>query len=141
MCTLAQSPILNLVVGGHMSELFLIAHKVRNEPAFDIAIHMECPHCNGIALGDYGEPAWCHECDGLGYWWIIPTSGHRAFPYWNSSLNSAVDWEMQRINDNPMIEMPVDLRDHYTTTREATKSLVDMLGIKPKKLPPLVRRL
>ena len=43
-----------------MSEPYLIAHKVRGEPAFDIAIKMNMD----------GED-----------WWIIPTSGHRAYPY------------------------------------------------------------
>ena len=45
-------------------ELYLIAHRVRGKPAFDIATKID--------LG--GEEGW-----------IIPTSGHRAYPlaYWN----------------------------------------------------------
>jgi hypothetical protein len=42
-----------------MTELFLIAHKVRGEPAFDVAVQMEMPD---------------------GVWWIVATSGHRAYP-------------------------------------------------------------
>lgn len=46
-------------------ELFLILHKVRGAPAFDIAIRCD----------DMGTP------EDPGPWWIIPTSGHRAYPY------------------------------------------------------------
>lgn len=44
-----------------MNEPYLILHKVRGEPAFDIAERV-------------GE-------DSDGEIWIIPTSGHRAYPY------------------------------------------------------------
>jgi hypothetical protein len=47
------------------SEPYLIAHKVRGAPALDIAVQM-------------------HVADEV--WWIIPTSGHRAYPYWHESL-------------------------------------------------------
>lgn len=49
------------------SEPYLVAHLVRGEPAFDIAIK--------LAIGDEEG-------------WIIPTSGHRAYPYWDISLFS-----------------------------------------------------
>lgn len=121
-------------------DLYLIAHKVRGEPAFDVAIHMCCPTCEGTS--DH-----CSQCDGAGHWWIIPTSGHRAFPWWHADL-AGLHYASRR---NPKVypiefdalieEMPPSIRDHYTTEREATKSLVDMLGLKPKKLPPIVRRL
>ena len=45
---------------GERSELYLIAHRVRGEPAFDIAQRSQ--------IGDEEG-------------WIIPTSGHRAYPY------------------------------------------------------------
>lgn len=63
-----------------MSEPYLIAHLVRGTAAFDIATQMPCPECHSIG---------CPECDELGYWWMIPTSGHRAYPYWSQSLKSA----------------------------------------------------
>lgn len=47
------------------AELYLILHKVRGEPAFDIAI---C--CDD--MGTESDP---------GPWWIISTSGWRAYPY------------------------------------------------------------
>ena len=72
-----------------MSELYLIAHKVRGEPALDIAIKMEMVD---------------------GCWWIIPTSGHRAFPYWHKLLG---DWQ-------PAEPMPADLPDHYPGARAPT---------------------
>jgi hypothetical protein len=52
---------------------YLIAHVVRGEPAFDIAIRQPCPECEA--------GAGCDECEGEGYWWIVSTSGHRARPY------------------------------------------------------------
>lgn len=54
-----------------MSEPYLILHKVRGEPAFDIAERLEQSSENSGAD-----------------WWIIPTSGHRAYPldHWPLSL-------------------------------------------------------
>ena len=49
-----------------MAEPYLIAHLVRGEPAFDIAIRLQ--------IGDEEG-------------WIIPTSGHRAWPYWEYPLH------------------------------------------------------
>lgn len=70
-----------------MTDRFLIAHKVRGEPAFDIA-----ERCD-IA----GEEAW-----------IIPTSGHRAYPYWHTEFNMA---------EHLSIQMPSNLRDHYEVSK------------------------
>ena len=87
---------------------YLILHKVRGEPAFDVAEQME--------VGDE-------------VWWIIPTSGHRAYPakHWPLSveIDSTIDLE--------------DLRDHYeylpepsvTTTRKHKETLA-RLGFKVK---------
>jgi hypothetical protein len=94
-----------------MSNLFLIAHKVRGEPAFDIAAQMECPECGG---GDPDEEQGCAECDHHGYWWIIPTSGHRAYP--------AATWNLKYLYDDPDFQISVvdaplpvmdSLPDHY----------------------------
>ena len=69
-----------------MSEPYLIAHKVRGEPAFDIAIKMDMD----------GED-----------WWIIPTSGHRAYPYWEQPLSEIVQ------NDMMDCPCPDPWPDHY----------------------------
>ncbi len=71
-----------------MSEPFLIAHKVRGEPAFDVAERLCCPICEPIMQGlDYGTASnTCKECEGEGFWWIISTSGHRAKPYWSHPI-------------------------------------------------------
>lgn len=104
-----------------MSELYLIAHKVSGEPAFDVAERMTCPECdgdrylsNGIIdiTGDDGMVP-CAECDGLGYWWIIPTSGHRAYPYCTIPLQmlGVIGWgEVKPFNAGVM---PDGLPDHY----------------------------
>src|SRR6185437_4927349 len=76
-----------------MPEPFLIAHLVRGEPAFDIATQIICPECSTInpATGRHAAPEGCDECDHTGYWWIIPTSGHRAYPYWYQLLGAFRD--------------------------------------------------
>lgn len=102
-----------------MNELFLIAHKVRGEPAFDVATKIECPECP-----EGTDEGFCAECDNTGFWWIIPTSGHRAYPY-------AVDQIM--FDAGPM---PIDLPDHYPTRAEPQRSLIDLLGIKAKPQAP-----
>jgi hypothetical protein len=131
----------------------LIAHKVRGEPAFDVAEHMTCPKCegdgklsNGIIdiTGDDGCID-CSACDGAGHWWIIPTSGHRAFPYWHRNLHDAkfglddmtlsydgFNWE--DINDSGT--PPPSLRDHYATERQAATDLIKVLGLIHKPLAP-----
>ena len=84
-----------------MTELFLIAHKVRGEPAFDIA--------ERIQIGDEEG-------------WIIPTSGHRAHPYrhWKmDDLYDGSDMDMpqpQYVLDN--VEPPPSWPDHYPTAAE-----------------------
>jgi hypothetical protein len=88
------------------NKLFLVAHKVRGEPAFDVGIRSECPECRG---------ATCHEC-GDGYWWIIPTSGHRAYPYWHMGLEPLAP------------PMPEGLRDHYAVAPRAKLSLEEIIA-------------
>lgn len=84
-----------------MTELYLIAHKVRGEPAFDIAERLQI----GEELG-----------------WIIPTSGWRAYPYWWKPLSEAMfgldpvnvsyeGWSWDSIDDAN--DPPEGLRDHF----------------------------
>lgn len=95
--------------------LYLIAHSVRGQPAFDIAIQM--PMDDEV-------------------WWIIPTSGHRAYPYWFEGLSV-----LRTKGMDPIPDMPPDWPDHYwakgqTTDTEIPKpelSLAMALGLlKPK---------
>jgi hypothetical protein len=87
-----------------MAELYLILHKVRGEPAFDIAIKEN--------MGTPSDP---------GPWWGIPTSGHRAYPlrYWKlEELTDVSDWPHNHPYDYVAYdEIPQDeweaLRDHY----------------------------
>lgn len=88
-----------------MAELYLIAHRVRGEAAFDVALRMECPHCGQDTMPCFGLE--CVECDQLGYWWIIPTSGHRAYPYGWQPL-SALD-----LAPGFAKPMPPGWPDHY----------------------------
>jgi hypothetical protein len=112
-------------------EHYLIAHKVRGEPAFDVAIQMEMED---------------------GVWWIIPTSGHRAYPYWSASLEAALQlWDMY-VHDSPeagqpILPMPSDLRDHYEAEAAPKgkgsgtngRDLLAMLGL-VKPIEPMTRR-
>lgn len=75
-----------------MDEPYLIAHKVRGEPAFDIAVQMEVAE---------------------GFWWIIPTSGHRAYPFWYTPLDGLGRGSDYGFDPGLLPDMPPDLRDHY----------------------------
>ena len=114
-----------------MTDLYLIAHKVRGQPAFDVATRMECPLCTQ----EDGDIPGCYECDDFGYWWIIPTSGHRAYPFG--------DWLLYAQDPIPeMPPMPPSLPDHYPTRATPTISLAEALGLtKPRPLPPIIRRI
>lgn len=81
--------------------LFLIAHKVRGEAAFDIA-----QRCD-----DMGTP------DDPGPWWIIPTSGHRAYPYWHEPLQTIEGDLGQDYLESILSMIPADLPDHYPAPR------------------------
>ena len=75
-----------------MSERYLILHKVSGEPAFDIAIRLETEE----------------EI------WIIPTSGHRAYPYKKWPLTTLF------VPESTFDEMiPNDWPDHYNLSKSA----------------------
>lgn len=100
--------------------IYLILHKVRGEPAFDIAERCE-------EMGTESDP---------GPWWIVPTSGHRARPYIYWRLDSTLDigpsWNPQEIiqGHNDWLDWP----DHYTTTTrpsipDRVKSILGIVGL------------
>lgn len=124
-----------------MTDLYLIAHKVHSEPAFDIATQVPCVHCQSY---ESVTGAWCEAetpqnecdyCDREGFVWMIPTSGHRAYPWWSVGLK---DLQIG-YHDRPTLS-PLDVRwdnidwpsypDHYTT-RASPKapSLTSLLAI------------
>ncbi len=121
-------------------DLFLIAHKVRGEPAFDIAERMDCPYC--IPTQNFRTVEECVECSGDGFWWIVSTSGHRAYP-WRSFPLSQLEGDVdQGYFEGIMFEMPPSLPDHYPTRqakpeKSSGKGLLAALGL----LPKVVRRL
>lgn len=113
-----------------MNEPFLILHKVRGEPAFDIAIKL----CDGPApcQPNCGRYPGCKEEP----WWIIPTSGHRAYPYWHTSVCTD-GLQLWFSNETDLCHwnlppMPEGLPDHYAvndrpTTVTTTQSVADLL--------------
>ena len=112
-----------------MSELFLIAHKVTGEPAFDVATKMVCGICNNRNYDT--EDDYCSECEGQGFWWIIPTSGRRAYPYWSEELRICVrDWI-----DIEQFPCPEALPDHYAHTASPSE-VRDRLASLLASLPP-----
>lgn len=88
--------------------LYLIAHKVRGEPAYDVA--------EPIDMAD-------------GRWWIIPTSGHRAYPFWHTPLD--LDSEAWQIP-----QMPAELRDHYQTTQATEPPRSGRSGVPARGIAP-----
>lgn len=106
-----------------MSEdLYLIAHRVRGAPAFDIAIILD-------QIDEDNEVMW-----------IIPTSGHRAYPYWWYQLDRV--FNVMFLIDKPPTSIPTDLPDHYhleQTTRTSPSDLLSRLNLRPTQ-PPIVRR-
>jgi len=108
---------------------YLIAHKVRGKPAFDIAIQMQ------VAPDE--DP-----------WWIIPTSGHRAYPYWYIELDllstSAAGFTAEIYEMVP--KMPEGHPDHYSANDGGfdepvrVDTLRSLLLPKPAAPTPIPRR-
>lgn len=109
-----------------LPELYLIAHKVRGEPAFDIAHRLQ--------IGDEEG-------------WIIPTSGHRAYPYevWYFNDLRIPSFDGEELEFPYKVEFGrafVDLPDHYPTRASApTIPLFDRLGFKRTEPPKVARRI
>ncbi len=117
-----------------MSDIYLILHKVRGEPAFDIAEPLRCPKCQG-------DPQVYSRCDcDAGRWWIISTSGHRAFPYrkWDlEDLYDGSDMDMPKpLHVFDRVDPPEALPDHYPVnqpsapaTAQSGADLLEKLGL------------
>lgn len=107
-----------------MIEPYLIAHLVRGEPAFDIAICMDGPDEDGDE------------------WWIIPTSGHRAYPYW-CCLVEELDFLNSKHPNEYLAVCPSDWPDHYphsaSPTPRTTPNLRSLGLAKPQ--PKIARRI
>lgn len=100
------------------AEPYLIAHKVRGEPAFDIAIKLQIGNEEG---------------------WIIPTSGHRAYPIASWKLEDLQDTSDYPCETPTMVVDKLDfsaLSDHYSASPApkgqgtiAAGSLLERLGL------------
>jgi len=91
---------------GKMSQPFLILHRVRGAPAFDIAEKI-------------GE-------DSQGDIWIIPTSGHRAYPFWMKMLDELL---MESFNSNIEPVVPEDWPDHYSCNAPSETAKIARKGL------------
>jgi len=127
------------------SPLFLIAHSVRGEAAFDVAVQMECPHCAGageIWGLSSNKQFHCFDCDEQGFWWIIPTSGHRAFPYWQWPLNGLYKKfgeEYDSLGEPPSV--PPGWPDHFKSLPAPTLNIMSLFKSHHEAKPHIPRRL
>ena len=104
-----------------MTGLYLILHKVRGEPAFDIA--------EKITIG---------KEEG----WIIPTSGHRAYPF-NAGMILDTDHAISVGNMDVIAKDWDTLPDHCDAKRDTTPAidhLRSLLRLKPKPTNTYRRR-
>ena len=111
-----------------MTEPYLILHKVRGEPAYDVAYQMDI----GGELG-----------------WLIPTSGHRAYPITQLRLLTITPESFKMMKNeleydygNPWHNLP----DHYAASERrsmlatAASDILSLMGLKPKAPAPVKRR-
>lgn len=87
-----------------MTDLYLILHKVRGVPALDVA--------SRLMIGDEEG-------------WIIPTSGHRAYPcaMWEIPSDRIDQYALERFDELP---------DHYPIIKEKPQKLsLESLGFSP----------
>lgn len=104
---------------------YLIAHVVRSEPAFDIAIKAE-------DMGTDSDP---------GPWWIMPSTGHRCYPYWNISFAEIDTTQTGCVFASCPDTPPEDWPDfcHYTlapaSNPEKGLELLAQLGLLKPKVP------
>lgn len=109
---------------------YLILHKVRGEPAFDIA--------ERTTIAD--EEAW-----------IIPTSGHRAYPYWYHEVHELYSAPNEgTLSIRELVgrdDLPKGWPDHYACNDPQAKTLkstgfstlLESLGL-IKPAPTITRR-
>lgn len=97
----------------------LILHKVRGEPAFDIA--------EKLMIGDEEG-------------WIIPTSGHRAYPLWAKPLtvsddgsNDANPWTLDDCTRYYIEDWP----DHYQVEGQPPKADFNIMKVISGLLPKM----
>jgi hypothetical protein len=116
-----------------MSEPFLILHKVHGAPAFDIAERND----------DMGTPS------DPGPWWIIPTSGHRAYPVWWLELSyfAVTEAIIHTSGLLPPFTIADDIPDHYAASASRSRlataagDLLSILGLgRAKPQEPVKRR-
>lgn len=94
-----------------MTDLFLIAHKVRGKVAWDVAERMTCVKCSGVYIDEVEGKFKCDACD-EGVWWILSTVGHRAYPFLVVALA-----ELRLPDENHLLleqTPPEGLRDFYS---------------------------
>ena len=140
----------------NMKNLYLILHKVRGEPAFDIAQRYCLGSCANPNCGlRRGDKCLAHEED----WWIIPTSGHSAYPidYWLIEDLADVsdhphDTPADQINYDEIDEKVfAEVQDHYQLiheqkpiregTKMITQALLQRIGLMKEAKPFQRRRL
>lgn len=96
-------------------EPYLIAHLVSGITAFDIAIKLCDATTDELCQPNCGFTSVCKKSQ----LWLIPTSGHRAHPFYIVPLKECLDIHyMDGEVDHPMIAPP-DWPDHYSANDRA----------------------
>jgi len=99
---------------------YLILHEVDGQPAFDIASKLETEE----------------EI------WIIPTSGHRAYPYRTWNLDDLMDTWHHNYPSMMNIEIPAEWPEHYRNERHTKlePDLSDVLASLMAQVPKVFKR-
>jgi hypothetical protein len=99
----------------------LILHKVRGQPAFDIA-----ERCDDMGTAEDPGP-----------WWIISTSGHRAYPY---KIFPLANVRANSVGLDLLIDpIPDDWPDHYQA-KEQSFDIGEILAGLMKPIGKFLRR-
>lgn len=113
--------------------LYLIAHKVRGEPAFDIALRFDAVPDRYDEKGRVLPYMDIFDDEEGAPWWVVPTSGRRAYPYWWCEM-----WKLGYVlkpdGSVPSLiqPMPTPWPDHYPP-EPSPQNWAERLGlIKPK---------
>ena len=93
-------------------DIYLILHKVAGETSFDIATPMEIPDRDGVM-------------------WIIPTSGHRAYPAMKWRLKNLLHENLEQLLGQKLEGLP----DHFPPpTAAAVTTVSRAVKYKPDSL-------
>jgi hypothetical protein len=107
--------------------IHLILHKVRGQPAFDVA--ERCGMCKEPCQPQCGLWPKCQDEE----WWIIPTSGHKAYPVQTWPIDSVEYLGQIHVGINgafigSMSTIPHNWPDHYSAKAAPKEAITFDIG-------------